>query len=87
MLDGPGDLNRLRMAMIVLATCGKYLDKGAYRRRLDVYFVYLMRYITCKELTIDVDHAISELMRSLRPKLVRPRRAPCHPLASCTLSS
>jgi hypothetical protein len=33
---------------------GVYFSRGAAGRRLDVFLVYLMRYLFCKTLTLDV---------------------------------
>ena len=70
--DGPSDCNRLRCACALLDTCGQFFCKGAAKRKLDMFLVYLMRYLFCKALSIDMDFTLADTLHSLRPHLVRP---------------
>jgi len=72
MLDGPEDMNRLRMVLALLDTVAGFFKEGASKRKLDVFLVYLCRYLFCKALTIDVQFALADTLQAVRPSLVRP---------------
>ena len=42
------------------------------RRRLDVWLVYLSRYLFCKTVSVDVRFALHDTLAALRPQLVLP---------------
>jgi regulator of nonsense transcripts 2 len=72
MSDGPSDCNRLRCVCALLDTCGSFFCKGSAKRKLDMFLVYLMRYLYCKALSVDMDFALADTLQLLRPNLVRP---------------
>ena len=47
-LDPPHDLTRVRLACVLLDTCGEYFVKGKLRERLDRFLVYLQRFALSK---------------------------------------
>jgi len=47
--DPPDRLFRIRLACVLLETCGQYFDRGNSKRRLDYYIPYLQRYIWMKK--------------------------------------
>ena len=73
MADAPHDLGRLRLVCTLLDTCGAYLERGSAKRRLDVYLVYLLRYVFCKARTVDCEFMLSDTLNAVRPELVRPK--------------
>ncbi|VDP04959.1 unnamed protein product, partial [Soboliphyme baturini] len=48
-IDPPEHLLRIRLACIVLDTCGAYFDRGTSRKKLDCYLLYLQRYWLMKK--------------------------------------
>lgn len=80
-LDPPENLIRLRLASILLETCGCFFDKGTAKRKLDIYLQYLMRYWLVKRelyaiheqtFPLGMDHLVRDCVEALRPKLKIP---------------
>ncbi len=70
-LDAPDDYFRIRLICTLLDTCGVCFDRGALRRKLDDFLVYLNYYVLCKEqpLPMDVEFMLTETLETLRPEL------------------
>ena len=71
MADGPDNTNRLRAVCALLDACGGYFNRGQAKRQLDIFLVYLQRYLFCKALTADVDFIIGDTLGMLRPAMRR----------------
>ncbi|BEI85184.1 hypothetical protein CcaverHIS002_0505850 [Cutaneotrichosporon cavernicola] len=68
-IDSVEDFFRVRLAGVILDTCGSCFAKGSLRRRLDHYLVVLQLYAVCKaEMPMDVDFMLDDLLETLRPK-------------------
>jgi regulator of nonsense transcripts 2 len=47
---------RIRLVLTLLETCGQFFDRGAAKRRLDRFLLYLQRYILSKAaIPLDVE--------------------------------
>ncbi|XP_076265048.1 UPF2 regulator of nonsense mediated mRNA decay [Rhynchophorus ferrugineus] len=74
-LDPPGHLFRIRLACVLLETCGTYFSSGTSKRKLDYYLIFLqMYYWYKKELWKEtfpptLEHIFKEALSNLRPKL------------------
>mmetsp|Transcript_14659 Transcript_14659/g.43575 ORF Transcript_14659/g.43575 Transcript_14659/m.43575 type:complete len:220 (-) Transcript_14659:191-850(-) len=60
------------MALSLLDVVGGFFSRGLARRRLDVWLVYLSRYLFCKTVSVDVRFALHDTLAALRPQLVLP---------------
>jgi regulator of nonsense transcripts 2 len=68
-IDSVQDFFRVRLACVILDTCGTCFAKGSLRRRMDHYLVVLQLYAVCKtEMPMDVDFMLDDLLETLRPK-------------------
>lgn len=54
------------MACTVLEACGRYIDKASNRKRMDVFLLYLTRYCFCKQITVDVQFALDDMLQVAR---------------------
>ncbi|KAJ3666664.1 hypothetical protein Zmor_002099 [Zophobas morio] len=74
-LDPPNHLFRIRLACVLLETCGTYFSSGSSKRRLDYYLVFLQAYYWFKrDLWKDafpptLEHIFKDTLTSLRPKI------------------
>lgn len=74
-LDPPNHLFRIRLACVLLETCGMYFSSGSSKRRLDYYLVFFQAYYWFKKqawgeaFPPNIDHIFKETLSSLRPKL------------------
>ncbi|EAA06251.5 AGAP000337-PA [Anopheles gambiae str. PEST] len=81
LVDPPESLFRLKLACVLLDTCGQYFTTGENRRRLDYFLVFFQQYYWYKKshpyfagsttdlFPILMDHMYRECLKSLRPKL------------------
>ncbi|KAJ8919747.1 hypothetical protein NQ315_006276 [Exocentrus adspersus] len=74
-LDPPHHLFRIKLACVLLETCGTYFSSGSSKRKLDYYLVFLQAYYWFKkELWKEsfppiLDHIFKDTLVTLRPKL------------------
>ncbi|XP_055843664.1 regulator of nonsense transcripts 2 [Episyrphus balteatus] len=81
-LDPPDSLFRLKLACVLLDTCGQYFTSALSRKKLDYFLVFFQHYywykksnpIFSKENTSDlfpilVDHMYRDCLANVRPKL------------------
>ncbi|XP_048738791.2 regulator of nonsense transcripts 2-like isoform X2 [Ostrea edulis] len=78
-LDPPEHLFRIRLACVLLETCGTYFDKGSSKKKLDCFLAYFQRYYWFKRnsaiytedrpFPIDVENLMIDTMECVRPKL------------------
>jgi regulator of nonsense transcripts 2 len=74
-LDPPNHLFRIRLACVLLETCGTYFSSGSSKRRLDYYLIFLQAYYWFKrDLWKDsfpptLEHIFKDTLTSLRPKI------------------
>ncbi|CAE6470742.1 unnamed protein product [Rhizoctonia solani] len=69
-IDAPNDFFRIRLACVLLDTCGMCFDQGSQKRKLDNYITFLQLYVHCKaSLPIEVDFMLNDTLEALRPKL------------------
>ncbi len=77
--DPPEHLFRIRLACVLLDTCGEYFDNGSSKKKLDCYLVYLQRYYWFKRslpcwtnerpFPLEAKNLMDEIFEMLRPKL------------------
>ena len=76
--DSPDSLFRIRLACIILDICGPYFDRGAHKKKLDNYLLYLQLYFWQKKsnpfwemngipFPVDTNFAFLDTMELLRP--------------------
>ncbi|XP_058061437.1 regulator of nonsense transcripts 2 [Anopheles bellator] len=81
-VDPPGSLFRLKLACVLLDTCGQYFTSGTNRKLLDYFIVFFQQYFWFKRshpyfqgqntrdpFPILVEHMYRECLKNLRPKL------------------
>ncbi|KAF8678280.1 Up-frameshift suppressor 2 [Rhizoctonia solani] len=69
-IDAPNDFFRIRLACVLLDTCGMCFDQGSQKRKLDNYITFLQLYVHCKApLPMEVDFMLNDTLEALRPKL------------------
>ncbi|EFA00043.2 regulator of nonsense transcripts 2 [Tribolium castaneum] len=74
-LDPPNHLFRIRLACVLLETCGTYFSSGSSKRRLDYYLIFLQSYYWFKrDLWKDafpptLEHIFKDTLTTLRPKI------------------
>ncbi|XP_066260334.1 regulator of nonsense transcripts 2 [Euwallacea similis] len=74
-LDPPSHLFRIRLACVLLETCGTYFSSGSSKRKLDYYLVFLQMYYWHKKemwkelFPPTLEHIFKETLSILRPKL------------------
>ncbi|KAJ8931717.1 hypothetical protein NQ314_015335 [Rhamnusium bicolor] len=74
-LDPPNHLFRIRLACVLLETCGTYFSSGSSKRKLDYYLAFLQAYYWYKkELWKEafppiLEHIFKDTLVTLRPKL------------------
>ncbi|CAG9856065.1 unnamed protein product [Phyllotreta striolata] len=74
-LDPPHSLFRIRLACVLLETCGTYFSSGSSKRKLDYYLTFLQAYYWHKKKMWNdnfppmLDHIFRETLTTLRPKL------------------
>ncbi|XP_030765926.1 regulator of nonsense transcripts 2 [Sitophilus oryzae] len=74
-LDPPNHLFRIRLACVLLETCGTYFSSGSSKRKLDYYLVFLQMYYWYKKqlwkesFPPTLEHIFKETLSNLRPKL------------------
>ncbi|KAG8901047.1 hypothetical protein FRB99_005589 [Tulasnella sp. 403] len=72
-IDVPDDFFRIRLACVLLDSCGMCFDKGSLRKRLDAFLTFFQLYVLTKDpLPMDVDFMLSDTMEALRPGLPMP---------------
>ncbi|KAL1517813.1 hypothetical protein ABEB36_001536 [Hypothenemus hampei] len=75
LLDPPNHLFRIRLACVLLETCGTYFSSGSSKKKLDYYLVFLQMYYCYKKdlwkesFPPDLEHIFKETLSILRPKL------------------
>ncbi|KAK9871574.1 hypothetical protein WA026_012955 [Henosepilachna vigintioctopunctata] len=74
-LDPPNHLFRIRLACVLLETCGTYFSSGSSKKRLDYYLTFLQDYYWFKKtlwgdaFPPTLEHIFKETILTLRPKL------------------
>ncbi|XP_060521085.1 regulator of nonsense transcripts 2 isoform X2 [Cylas formicarius] len=74
-LDPVNHLFRIRLACVLLETCGTYFSSGSSKRKLDYYLVFLQMYYWHKKEALKevfpptLEHIFKETLSTLRPKL------------------
>ncbi|KAK9720823.1 MIF4G domain [Popillia japonica] len=74
-LDPPNHLFRIRLACVLLDTCGMYFSSGSSKRRLDYYLTFLQAYYWFKRqawgdvFPPQLEHLYKDTLSNLRPKL------------------
>ncbi|XP_018561643.1 regulator of nonsense transcripts 2 [Anoplophora glabripennis] len=74
-LDPPNHLFRIKLACVLLETCGTYFSSGSSKRKLDYYLVFLQAYYWYKKelwkeaFPPNLDHIFKDTLTTLRPKL------------------
>lgn len=79
-VDPPGSLFRLKLACVLLDTCGQYFTSAVSRKRLDYFLIFFQHYYWFKKsdpyfeeegnaFPILVDHMYKDCMTGVRPKL------------------
>ncbi|XP_074025412.1 UPF2 regulator of nonsense mediated mRNA decay [Leptinotarsa decemlineata] len=74
-LDPPNQLFRIRLACVLLETCGTYFSSGSSKKKLDYYLVFLQAYYWYKKKLWQesfppmLEHLFKETLTALRPKL------------------
>ncbi|GJQ68791.1 putative RNA binding protein [Trypoxylus dichotomus] len=74
-LDPPNHLFRIRLACVLLDTCGMYFSSGSSKRKLDYYLTFLQAYYWFKRSTWGdafpppLEHLYKDTLSNLRPKL------------------
>uniref|UniRef100_U5EXL6 Putative nonsense-mediated mrna decay 2 protein n=1 Tax=Corethrella appendiculata TaxID=1370023 RepID=U5EXL6_9DIPT len=81
-VDPPGSLFRLKLACVLLDTCGQYFTSATSRKRLDYFLIFFQHYYWFKKsdpcftnteshdlFPILTDHMYKECLKNVRPKL------------------
>ncbi|CAG9824197.1 unnamed protein product [Phaedon cochleariae] len=74
-LDPPHQLFRIRLACVLLETCGTYFSSGSSKKKLDYYLIFLQAYYWFKKKMWKeafppmMEHLFKETLLTLRPKL------------------
>lgn len=78
-IDPPEHLFRIRLACVLLDTCGEYFNTGSSKKKLDCYLTYLQRYVWFKRslpcwtpdhpFPLEAINLLDETLEKLRPKL------------------
>ncbi|CAH0546674.1 unnamed protein product [Brassicogethes aeneus] len=78
-LDPPNQLFRIRLACVLLETCGTYFSSGTSKRKLDYYLIFLQAYYWYKKSLWKesfkesfppiLEHIFKDTLTTLRPKL------------------
>uniref|UniRef100_A0A914UNX1 MIF4G domain-containing protein n=1 Tax=Plectus sambesii TaxID=2011161 RepID=A0A914UNX1_9BILA len=78
-IDPPEHLFRIRLACVLLETCGEYFNTGSSKKKLDCYLSYLQRYVWFKRslscwsperpFPLEAINLLDETLEKLRPKL------------------
>lgn len=78
-LDPAEHLFRIRLACVLLDTCGEYFNTGSSKKKLDCYLTYLQRYVWFKRslacwtaerpYPLEAINLVDETIEKLRPKL------------------
>ncbi|KAJ8982488.1 hypothetical protein NQ317_019272 [Molorchus minor] len=74
-LDPPNHLFRIRLACVLLETCGTYFSSGSSKRKLDYYLTFLQAYYWFKKnlwkeaFPPILEHIFKDTLTTLRPKL------------------
>nr|CAI5856685.1 unnamed protein product [Callosobruchus analis] len=74
-LDPPDHLFRIRLACVLLETCGTYFSSGTSKRKLDYYLVFLQAYYWFKKSLWKeafppiLEHIYKDTLTTLRPKM------------------
>ncbi|XP_050515611.1 regulator of nonsense transcripts 2 [Diabrotica virgifera virgifera] len=74
-LDPPHNLFRIRLASVLLETCGTYFSSGSSKRKLDYYLAFLQAYYWFKKKMWQegfppiLEHIFKDTLTTLRPKL------------------
>lgn len=80
LIDPPEHLLRIRLACVLLETCGQYFDRGTSKKKLDCFLAYLQRYYWMKRsadiwkpsehpFPLETDNILVDTIEELRPKL------------------
>ncbi|XP_050312135.1 regulator of nonsense transcripts 2 isoform X2 [Anthonomus grandis grandis] len=75
LLDPPNHLFRIRLACVLLETCGTYFSSGSSKKKLDYYLIFFQMYYWHKRVLWKdsfpptLDHIVKETLSNLRPKL------------------
>ncbi|KAG8626359.1 hypothetical protein KVT40_005304 [Elsinoe batatas] len=68
-IDLPDDFFRIRLVGALLETCGSFFEKGAVRRKLDFFLMFLQYYIYTKDpMPMDIDFLVQDTLAQLRPQ-------------------
>lgn len=81
-MDPPGSLFRLKLACVLLDTCGEYFTSSLSRKRLDYFLIFFQQYYWFKKsdpifsdeddkdlFPILTDHTYKDCLKNLRPRL------------------
>lgn len=80
-VDPPGSLFRLKLACVLLDTCGQYFTSATSKKRLDYFLIFFQQYYWFKKcdpiytddpknlFPILIDHMYKECLSNVRPKL------------------
>lgn len=74
-LDPPDHLFRIRLACVLLETCGTYFSSGSSKKKLDYYLIFFQAYYWFKRVAWGdtfpppLEHLFKDTLQTLRPKL------------------
>lgn len=69
-MDSPDDFFRIRLCCTIIDACGKSIDKGSMRPRMDEFLAYFQLYILSKaRLSLDIEFMIQDTFEMLRPSM------------------
>ncbi|KAG8747796.1 hypothetical protein FRC10_011241 [Ceratobasidium sp. 414] len=70
-IDAPDDFFRVRLACVLLDSCGMCFDQGSQKKKLDNFLTFLQLYAHCKSaMPMEVDFMLNDTLEALRPRLV-----------------
>ncbi|KAG9093185.1 hypothetical protein FRC06_011642 [Ceratobasidium sp. 370] len=70
-IDAPDDFFRVRLACVLLDSCGMCFDQGSQKKKLDNFLTFLQLYVHCKSaMPMEVDFMLNDTVEALRPRLV-----------------
>lgn len=70
--EPPWDFFRVKLACVLLETCGHYFDRGAVKQKLDRFLLFFQRYCQSKgELPLRVTFMVDDTLERIRPKMHR----------------